>query len=80
MPSFPEYAESIRSKVAQVKNSGGRLGGACTAAAFLQVFAGDTPWVHIDIAYTASRDTDGHGLALGATAYGVRTLVKLAEG
>lgn len=78
MPSFPAYAEKIRSKVAHIKNSGGRLGGACTAAAFLQVFAGKTPWAHIDIAYTAHQDSDMHGLASGATGFGVRTLVKLA--
>ena len=79
MPSFPEYAEKIRSDVAQIKNSGGRLGGACTAAAFLQVFAGRTPWAHLDVAYTAHQGKDAHGLAQGATGFGVRTLVNLAE-
>lgn len=78
MPSFPAYSERIRSKVAHIKNSGGRLGGACTAAAFLQVFAGKTPWAHLDIAYTAHQDNDMHGLASGATGFGVRTLIKLA--
>jgi leucyl aminopeptidase len=78
MPSFSAYSEKIRSKVAHIKNSGGRLGGACTAAAFLQVFAGKTPWAHLDIAYTAHQDNDMHGLASGATGFGVRTLIKLA--
>lgn len=79
MPSHDEYSEKIKSRVAQIKNSGGRMGGACTAAAFLKVFAGKTPWVHVDIAYTARQDKDSHGLASGATGFGVRTLVRLAE-
>lgn len=79
MPSHDEYSEQIKSRVAQIKNSGGRMGGACTAAAFLKVFAGKTPWVHVDIAYTARQAKDSHGLASGATGFGVRTLVRLAE-
>jgi len=79
MPSHPEYSEKIRSRVAHLKNSGGRLGGACTAAAFLGVFAANTPWVHIDIAYTAHQNKEAHGLAAGATGFGVRTLVRLAS-
>ncbi len=80
MPIFPEHIERIRSDVAQIKNSGGRLGGACTAAAFLKVFVEKTPWVHLDIAYTAHCSSDKHGLASGATGFGVRTLVRLASG
>ncbi len=79
MPLFEEYLAQIKSDVAQLKNSGGRLGGANTAAAFLKVFVGDVPWVHLDIAYTAHRTKDHNGLASGATGYGVRTLVELAE-
>lgn len=79
MPSHPEYSEKIRSRVAHLKNSGGRLGGACTAAAFLGVFAAQTPWVHIDIAYTAHQNKEANGLAAGATGFGVRTLVRLAS-
>jgi leucyl aminopeptidase len=79
MPLHAEYSEKIRSRVAEIKNSGGRMGGACTAAAFLKVFAGETPWVHVDIAYTARQSKDSHGLVAGATGFGVRTLVRLAE-
>ena len=79
MPLFPEYEDQIKSGVAHWKNSGGRLGGACTAAAFLKAFAEDTPWAHLDIAYTASRDKDQADMARGATGFGVRTLVELAE-
>lgn len=79
MPMFPDYEDQIRSDVAYIKNSGGRLGGACTGAAFLKAFAEETPWAHIDIAYTAHRDRDQAFLARGATGFGVRTLVELAE-
>jgi len=79
MPSFEEYGTQIRSSVATLKNSGGRLGGACTAAAFLRSFVGATPWAHLDIAYTSHRSKDQEGLASGATGFSVRTLVRLAE-
>ena len=79
MPLFSEYEDQIKSEVALMKNSGGRLGGACTAAAFLKVFAGETPWAHLDIAYTASRDKDRPHMARGATGFGVRTLVERVE-
>jgi leucyl aminopeptidase len=78
MPYYPEYDDLIRSDVALVKNSGGRLGGACTAAAFLRTFAEKTPWAHLDIAYTASRDKENTSMARGATGFGLRTLVELA--
>lgn len=79
MPMFEEYEKQIRSDVALIKNSGGRLGGACTAAAFLKTFAEDTPWAHLDIAYTGHRDKDRPDMARGATGFGIRTLVELAE-
>ncbi|MES2570134.1 MAG: leucyl aminopeptidase, partial [Verrucomicrobiota bacterium] len=77
MPLFDEYHDQIRSQVALIKNSAGRLGGACTAAAFLQTFAEETPWAHLDIACTAHRDHDRADLARGATGFGVRTLIEL---
>lgn len=79
MPHFPEYDEQIRSEMGLIKNSGGRLAGACTAAAFLRTFAEKTPWAHLDIAYTAYRDKESLSLARGATGFGVGTLVRLAE-
>ncbi len=78
MPHYPEYDDAIRSDVALIKNSGGRMGGACTAAAFLRTFAEKTPWVHLDIAYTSHRNKDSASLAKGATGFGVRTLIELA--
>jgi leucyl aminopeptidase len=79
MPLFQEYSDQIKSDVAFIKNTGGRPGGACTAAAFLKAFAEDTPWAHLDIAYTASREKDRADMARGATGYGVRMLVDLVE-
>jgi leucyl aminopeptidase len=78
MPHFPEYDDAIRSDVALLKNSGGRMAGACTAAAFLRTFAEKTPWAHLDIAYTSHRNKESASLAKGATGFGVRTLVELA--
>ncbi len=80
MPLFTDYEEQIKSDVALIKNSGGRLGGACTAAAFLKTFAEDTPWAHLDIALMAYREKDRADMARGATGFGVRTLVQLVEG
>jgi len=50
MPLGEEYADQIKSDIADIKNTGGRHGGASTAAEFLHVFAEDTPWIHLDIA------------------------------
>jgi leucyl aminopeptidase len=80
MPLYEEYETQIKSDVALIKNSGGRLGGACTGAAFLKTFAEDTPWAHLDIAYTSHREKDQAHLARGATGFGIRTLVGLVEG
>ena len=79
MPLFEEYETQIQSDVALVKNTGGRLGGACTGAAFLKTFAENTPWAHLDIAYMSHREKDRADLARGATGFGVRTLVELVE-
>src|SRR5947208_3351228 len=52
MPLGPEYDKMIDSKFADMKNTGGRFGGAITAAQFIQRFVGKTPWAHLDIAET----------------------------
>ena len=78
MPMHEEYKEQNKSDVADIKNSGGRWGGAITAAQFLAEFVGDTPWVHIDIAGTSFRDKERGYLGKGATGVTVRTLVNLA--
>ena len=56
LPMFDEYREQIRSDYADIKNSGGRPGGAITAGWFLREFAADFPWAHLDIAGTAYGD------------------------
>ena len=77
MPMFEEYKEQNKSDVADIKNSGGRYGGAITAAQFLAEFVGDTPWVHLDIAGTMRIDKDQGYYVKGATGVPVRTLVEL---
>lgn len=77
MPMYPEYKEQNKSEVADIQNTGGRYGGAITAAQFLAEFAGDTPWVHLDIAGTSSSDKEHGHIVKGATGVPVRTLVNL---
>ncbi len=78
LPMFAEYDEQIRSQVADVKNTGGRLAGAITAAKFLQRFAGDTPWAHLDMAGTDDANKTRGTQVKGATGVPVRSLVHFA--
>jgi leucyl aminopeptidase len=80
MPLFKDYRKSIDSNIADIKNiSGNRYGGAIVAALFLAEYAGDGPWVHMDIAGPArSRETSGDQVK-GASGVGVRTLIELAR-
>ena len=80
LPMFEEYDEQIKSRIADVKNTGGRYGGAITAAKFLAKFAGDTPWAHLDIAGTDDSDKDKGVLVKGASGVAVRTLIEFAFG
>jgi leucyl aminopeptidase len=77
MPLVEAHKEEIRSEIADIKNTGGRPAGSSTAAAFLWHFAGDTPWVHLDIAGTAWTSKAGPIQRKGATGVGVRLLVEL---
>jgi leucyl aminopeptidase len=79
MPLYDEYTDQIRSDVAALKNTGGRPGGACTAAAFLKAFAGETPWAHLDIAPVANIVKSRPDLSRGATGFGARLLIELVE-
>ncbi len=78
MPMYDDYKEQNKSDVADVKNTGGRYGGAITAAQFLSEFVDDTPWVHLDIAGTSMSEKERNYLVKGATGVPVRTLVNLA--
>lgn len=80
LPMFPEYAEQIRSKVADIKNIGdGRNGGAITAAKFLEEFVAGKPWVHLDIAGPAFFENAKNWMDAGGTGTYVRTLVEVAR-
>lgn len=77
LPMFEFYGEQIRSKVADIKNTGdGRWGGAITAAKFLEEFVRDIDWVHIDIAGPAFADSPKPYRDAGGTGVMVRTLVR----
>jgi len=79
MPLFEDYTTQIRSEIADLKNTGGRAGGALTAAAFLKEFVGDVPWVHFDIAGTAYTDAEAPYQAKGPAGVPVRAFVAIAE-
>lgn len=78
LPLDEDYGEQIRSYIADLKNTGGRYGGAITAAMFLKEFCADTPWLHLDIAGTAWMDEAKPYMARGASGVAVRTLATLA--
>jgi leucyl aminopeptidase len=75
LPIGDEYAELIKSDIADIKNTGGRWGGAITAAEFLHVFAEDTPWIHLDIAGQALIETTRPDMAKCASGVAVRSIV-----
>jgi leucyl aminopeptidase len=77
LPMFDEYKEQNKSDVADLKNTGGRKGGAITAALFVGEFAEKTPWVHLDIAGTALLDSPKGYYNKGATGVPTRSLIKL---
>lgn len=79
LPIEDEHVEIMKGEVADLRNAGGRYGGASLAAAFLSRFVGDRPWVHLDIAPMANTGTVGEYQRKGATGFGVRTLVELVE-
>jgi leucyl aminopeptidase len=80
MPLDEEYKDLLKSAFADLANIGGRWGGAVSAAWFLKEFAGETPWVHLDIAGTAWLDEPKPYMAKGPTGVCVRTFTKLATG
>ena len=78
LPVFEEYAELLRSDLADLKNSGGRAASPISAAMFLKAFTEGTPWAHLDIAGTAWNDEARPHRPKGPTGVAVRTLVELA--
>jgi leucyl aminopeptidase len=75
LPLFDEYTEQIKGEVADIKNSGGRYGGALTAGAFLKEFV-DYPWAHLDIAGTAYGKSKNSYTPKGASGTPARLLVE----
>lgn len=79
LPLGEEEKKRNKSKIADLKNSGGRNGGAQAAGAFIGEFVGDIPWIHIDIAGTADTTEEKPYCRAGATGYGVELLFTLAS-
>lgn len=79
LPMFPLYEDLIKSDVADIRNVGGRWGGAITAAKFLERFVKDKPWIHLDIAGPAFASSDKPHREGGATGCMVKTLVEVAR-
>jgi leucyl aminopeptidase len=79
LPLWEDYHELIKSDIADYKNTGGRAGGAITAAAFLSKFVGKYPWVHLDIAGPAWVAKDKQYIPKGASGVGVRLLVQFLK-
>ena len=76
LPCTDDYAELIKSSIADIQNTGvDRYGGAITAAMFLKEFAGDTPWLHLDIAGQAWIDDARSYIAKGPSGVAVRSIV-----
>jgi len=80
LPLDDEYKEIIKSNIADIVNSGGRWGGAISAAMFLKEFAEDTPWIHLDIAGTAWMEDAKPWIAKGPSGIAVRSLIEFVKG
>ena len=79
LPVDQEYQEMIKSGIADIVNSGGRWGGAVTAAMFLKEFVDDTPWIHLDIAGVAWMEENKSWIAKGPSGVAVRSLVEFVR-
>jgi leucyl aminopeptidase len=80
LPLYEEYAEAIKSQVADVKNSAGRYAGIGSSAKFIEHFTEGYPWAHVDMASLSLADEDKPAQPKGATGYGVRLFTALLEG
>jgi leucyl aminopeptidase len=76
LPVEDDYRDLIRSGIADIMNTGGRWGGAITAAMFLKEFAEDTPWLHLDIAGVAWMEEQKPWIAKGPSGASVRSIVE----
>jgi leucyl aminopeptidase len=80
LPLGDEYMDMIKSDIGDLKNTGGRWGGATTAAEFLHAFAEDTPWIHLDIAGIAWMEESKPWIAKGPSGVAVRSIIEWARG
>jgi leucyl aminopeptidase len=80
LPLDDDYRELIKSSIADIMNSGGRFGGAITAAKFLQEFVDDKPWLHLDIAGCAWMEENKPWMAKGPSGIAVRSVVEFVRG
>ena len=79
MPLWEEYQEFLKSDLADIKNVGGRPGGSILASKFLQNFAGNLPWIHVDIAGVDFKEKDDSYHSKGATGFGARLLLQFLK-
>ncbi len=79
MPLYDEYKEYLKSDIADIKNAGGRTGSLVAAGYFLKEFAGETPWVHLDIAGTAWNEKEKSYSPKGSSGVGVRLIIDFLE-
>lgn len=79
LPLYDEYEKLIKSDIADVKNVGGRWGGAITAGWFLKKFIGNYKWAHLDIAGTAILEENGYYAPKGGSGVGVRLLTEFLK-
>lgn len=75
LPTYEEYANGLKSEVADMRNTGGRAGGASSAGLFLKEFVSNVKWAHIDIAGVAFLDAPLNEFIKGSTGSGVRALL-----
>jgi leucyl aminopeptidase len=80
LPLVPQYDDAMKSKVADMNNTGGRSAGAIKGGLFLKRFIGDTPWAHLDISGPVFCEKETRpDVPYGGTGVGVRTLVRYLE-
>ena len=79
MPLDKDYRSLVDSDIADMKNTGGRWGGAINAALILSEFVDETPWVHLDVAGPARAEKTEHYITKGGSGFGVRTLFGIAS-
>jgi len=79
MPLWDDYDVQLKSDLADFKHTGGRAGGAITAARFLSKFVMDVPWIHMDIAGTSGQEADKGYNTKGSRGVAVRLIVDVVR-